>query len=188
MKPQTPEPHRLDVAAVASRSASLGGEFPLASLARLSESSGRAADVQGAVTWQVEGSQTARAGQAPERWLHLRAQARIERTCQRCLNPVQLDLSIDQRLRFVESEDEAARLDAELEEDVLPLQPSIDLAELIEDELLLALPLIPKHDRCPELWPGLRTTENPEAKQNDPSENPFAVLAALKRPPTGHDG
>ncbi|MDQ2927379.1 MAG: YceD family protein, partial [Pseudomonadota bacterium] len=82
---------------------------------------------------------------------------------------------------FVEGEDAAAALDAESEDDVLALAPAIDLQSLIEDELLLALPLIPRHDVCPE---PLVQAVGGDVKPS-PEEHPFAALAALKRDTSG---
>ncbi len=58
-------------------------------------------------------------------------------------------LEAERSIFFVEGEDAAAALDAESEDDVLALTPALDLEALIEDELLLALPLIPRHERLP---------------------------------------
>ncbi|MDP1159869.1 YceD family protein, partial [Klebsiella variicola] len=54
----------------------------------------------------------------------------------------------------------------------------LDARELIEDELLLALPLVPRHANCPQPLPGAGEQAEPEAEQRP---NPFAALAALKR-------
>ena len=80
------------------------------------------------------------------------------------------------RCFFVKGEDAAAALDAEAEDDVLALTPALDLRELIEDELLLALPLVPRHAHCPEPLPRA-FVEDPAV---DPADNPFAALAVLK--------
>ena len=47
--------------------------------------------------------------------------------------------------------------------------------ELIEDELLLAMPIVPRHEVCPE--PLVATVDE---LPDDPAPNPFAALAALK--------
>jgi uncharacterized protein len=86
-------------------------------------------------------------------------------------------------LRFVPTEEEAARLDeAEEEEDVLALPRALNLHELIEDELILALPLVPRHEQCPEPLPW--EPEMPTAPAEVPGEevaHPFAALARLKQ-------
>jgi uncharacterized protein len=86
-------------------------------------------------------------------------------------------LQVDRRLFFVEGEDAAAALDTDSEDDVLTLEPAIDLRALIEDELLLALPLVPRHEVCPEPLPLQGEEAAPAA------EHPFAALAALKGRP-----
>jgi uncharacterized protein len=91
-------------------------------------------------------------------------------------------LEVDRSLRFVADEASAAELDAEVEEDVLALTHTLDLKTLVEDELLLVLPVVPRHETCPEPLPvpGAETAGEPEARQN-----PFAALQALKRERSG---
>jgi uncharacterized protein len=88
-------------------------------------------------------------------------------------------LALDRWLRFVEDEAQAAELDAELDDDVLALPRWLDLVELIEDELLLALPLVPRHAVCPVPLPMALEAETAPAEE---APHPFAALAALKRP------
>jgi uncharacterized protein len=65
---------------------------------------------------------------------------------------------------------------------VLALSKNLDLRELIEDELLLALPLVPRHEDCPQ---PLRVGHAPDPEP-DARPNPFAALGALKKPEAGH--
>jgi len=70
-------------------------------------------------------------------------------------------------------------LDADSDVDVLALSRSVDLRELVEDELLLAMPLVPRHEVCPApLLAPQADVAFEEAEQDRP--NPFAALAALK--------
>lgn len=166
----------LDVASFAADGASLAGRWPLAQLARLADG-GVGEDVR----WSVQGQLRAVPGGEPETWLHLAATARVQRECQRCLQPVELVLEVARALRFVAGEVEAAALDAECEDDVLALPRSLDLRELVEDELLLALPLVPAHEHCPRPLP-MRVGEPPDDDDDepDPTPHPFAALARLK--------
>ena len=66
-------------------------------------------------------------------------------------------------------------MDAESEDDVLAISRSLDVPELLEDELLLALPLVPRHEVCPEPLPV------PEEAPEEKAPHPFAALAALKK-------
>ena len=74
---------------------------------------------------------------------------------------------------------QAARLDEEGDEDVLALTRALDLPALVEDELILALPLVPRHEVCPQDVPLEAVDEGFEAAGERP--NPFAALAALKK-------
>ena len=84
-------------------------------------------------------------------------------------------LRVQRRFRFVRSEEEALRLDEESEDDVLVLPARLDLLEFLEDELILALPIVPRHDACPSPLPLAALTS-----QEAPAPNPFAALAALR--------
>jgi uncharacterized protein len=173
------DPLRLDVAAFAVEGGVLEGRWPVRTLARLVDTAAREAphSDRDDVAWRAQGEAVPVAGGPPETWIRLDAQASIAMTCQRCLAPVELRLDVHRRILFVPGEDAAARLDAEREEDVLALSHALDLRELVEDELLLAEPIVPLHTVCPE----------PLGYPNDPeplaatAEHPFAALEALKR-------
>ena len=110
-----------------------------------------------------------------EIWLHLHAGACLSLVCQRCLQPVEAVLGVERSFRFVADEKQAAAVDADIEEDVLVLSRTFDLVDLIEDELLLALPLVPRHEMCAQpLAPA------DDAAPLDERVNPFDVLSELK--------
>lgn len=170
------DPRRFDVAAFAKAGATLRGEWPLASFERLRPALA-AHDAAVAVSWQADGDSVAERGGALQVWLRLRAEARLPLQCQRCLEPVMQPVEVDRRYRFVRDEDEAARLDAEIEDEVLVLTRELDLHELLEDELLLDLPLVPRHDACPVPLPSASA-----AQASTEPESPFASLAVLRQP------
>lgn len=172
MTVRRPDPRKLDVVAAAADALVLGGHWPVAEFDRLAEG----VTQDGEVTWSVRGQLRPIAGGEAQIWLHLTAQARIWRECQRCLQPVALDLELARPLRFVADETTAAALDAESEDDVLVASRNLDLHELVEDELLLALPLVPMHDHCPRRLP----MASGEAAA-EPAPKPFAALATLRR-------
>jgi uncharacterized protein len=175
-KPYGQDPLRLDMAALAADAARIEGRWPLAALSRLAEDEfGAIASAE--VAWAAQGERRAVTGGDAEIWLHLQAQATVSRECQRCLQPVALPLSISTRLRFVHGEAAAAAFDAESEDDVLELVRWLDLRELVEDELLLALPVVPTHGQCPV--PLVAPPDAPLAAEDAP--HPFAALAGLKR-------
>lgn len=148
------DPLRLDVAAFAADGAALEGDWPGHTLERLSDLQVPPQDVgQADVHWRAQGERRLKAGSEAELWLTLSAQAPVWLTCQRCLQPMAVDLAVDQRLRFVHGESQAEALDAESDDDVLALPRWLDLRELVEDELLLGLPLVPRHETCPQPLP-----------------------------------
>jgi uncharacterized protein len=133
------------------------------------------------VTWRALGELVEDASGHQQHWLHLQAHTAIPMTCQRCLTPVQVPLDVDQSFRFVASEDEAMEQDDEAEEDLLVLSREFNLSELLEDELLMAVPLVPRHEVCPG---DLKmTAADDDFEQDDEKANPFAVLANLKNKP-----
>jgi uncharacterized protein len=173
------DPRRLDVEAFAAAGATLAGEWPHAGFTRLA---GPGAE-RPPVRWQVMGERIAVAGGEPQSWLHLRAQASVVLECQRCLQPFVQPLEVDRRVRFVRDEALAEQLDEHSDDDVLALPRRLDLHELLEDELILALPLVPRHESCPEPLPlapsGTAGMDGEGAADEAP--HPFAALAALRR-------
>lgn len=183
MKAREFNPLRLDVQAFIQDEAALQGQWPLASLSRLAEeahSDAPAGDQP--VDWSAAGKQVPRRGGEPELWMHLRAHTRISLECQRCLKPVEAALDVERDFRFVADERLAAEVDADSEEDVLAISRSLNLQELVEDELILALPLVPRHEVCPAPLQASTEPESlaPEADAPGEKKNPFAVLAQLK--------
>jgi uncharacterized protein len=178
MKGRQHDPLHIDVAAAAAEGLEIAGQWPLEALTRLADAAPDAAAHQ--VAWRARFERRrARIG-SDEIWLRLQARASVPRECQRCLQPVLVPVEVDCALRFVETEQEAAALDAEADYDVLVLEPRSNLRTLIEDELLLALPAVPKHEQCPQ--PLLPSGPTPvQAAESERSANPFAVLAALKQ-------
>lgn len=184
MKPHREHnPRRLDVAAFCDQAATLQGQWPLAEFDRLldgTEEAGATAPIE----WQADGSTQQRVGAKPEHRLRLTVRATVWRQCQRCLTPMALAVDVQRQFRFAATEDEAARLDEDSdEEDVLVLSRSFDLHDLVEDELLLALPIVPMHEACPvPVALSVPADEDEAASEAAASpSHPFAALAALKK-------
>jgi uncharacterized protein len=174
------DPQRLDVRTFADGGAQRGGALPPADLQRLADAVLRTDAAPPPVRWSAQGESRPVVGGRPEVWLRLQADTTVTQQCQRCLQPMAVPLAVDRGFRFVASEEEAERLDEESEDDVLVESRRFDLLALIEDELILALPLVPRHDTCPQPLPLAATDHAEEA-----APNPFAALAALRRPPGG---
>lgn len=172
------DPRAIELLAFCRSGATLQGEWPQAGLQRLAGSLAGAGPEATPVTWSASGQLRPVAGGEPETWLHLTAATTVALQCQRCLQTMSEALQVDRHFRFVRGEAEAARLDEASEDDVLELPPRLDLQELVEDELILALPLVPRHERCPT---PLSLGDEAEVPGETPAPHPFAALAALRR-------
>lgn len=132
------------------------------------------------INWQARGELRAGARDEADIWLHLTASASMPLTCQRCMTAVDSPIEVDQWYRFVATEEIAMAEDDESEEDLLVMEPQFDLLAVLEDELIMALPVVPMHEVCP-VTPQTQTGEL-EAAESVEKPNPFAVLAQLKKP------
>lgn len=173
------------------------GQLPLTDLARLAQELAKDADAAALppISWSATGRQVAQRVGGPQLWLDLKAEGQMAMECQRCLHAVTLPMLVDHSIRFVKDEAAAAELDADSEDDVLALSRQFDLMDLIEDELIMALPIVPRHDQCPTdvarlmsaeteaLPPGAAPESADEGQATTASgrPNPFAVLASLKK-------
>ncbi len=176
MKEREFNPLRLDVPAFAKAGAALQGSWPVHALKRLLPllSAADAAPVR----WAVQGRELRPHAVDPQPWLNLQAEAELPLVCQRCLQPLLQPLALQREFQFVRDEAEAESLDGDVEHEVLVLSRDLDLRQLIEDELLLDLPLVPRHEVCPA---PLAMPDKPAAEGAE-APHPFAALAALKRP------
>ncbi|HVK53972.1 MAG TPA: YceD family protein [Burkholderiales bacterium] len=96
--------------------------------------------------------------------------------CRRCLGAFAHALEIHSTLIFLPDESQLPLLEDEDDSiDYLVGEKTLDLFALIEDEIILALPLAPRH--------GAGECEKSEGQRTSGGKpSPFAVLAKLKRP------
>lgn len=176
-------PDRLDLRHLAQSGDILTGEGAMALFPRLaaeaSDAEPRLVQWSAQAEWRrpVAAPGTA-AAQAPVLWLHLSASAELPLICQRCLGTVTEPLAVERWFRFVADEATADAEDEDSEEDVLVFQPAFNLTELIEDELIMAQPLVPMHTACPTSLP---TSAGPAMEDAPAKPNPFAVLQQIKK-------
>lgn len=173
------DPHRLDVRRFAEEGAQLEAADPLRAFRRLAAET-EGADPALAVHWHARGEMHNPQHVQPQIRLHLDASVTLPLVCQRCLTPVDVPLEIHRPFRFAADEETAAAEDDESEEDVLALSRSFDLLELVEDELLMEVPVAPRHEVCPV--PVKMSVEDAEFEAAEAErENPFAVLGRLRK-------
>jgi uncharacterized protein len=154
---------------------SRAGENPVADFPRLAdESTGKA----GAIRWSVRGGMD-KLGHAQ---LTLAIDGSVNLTCQRCLKPLEFVIESESVLLLAKDEVSAEQTESLVDEecDVIVVPSQCNLAELIEDEVLLAIPLSPKHEICP----GPVAAQSGEPDGNDESAarpSPFAALKNWKQ-------
>lgn len=170
----TPLPERLDPQQMADAGGELAGPIEAARLARLR---GAVLDFD-----EVTARLVFRRDPGGRCLVEGTAATRARMRCQRCLEPVELPLEAAFRLALIRDGEQEERLPEDLE----PLQLErrlLDPAELVEDELLLALPVVARHERIEDCGPRARYLEEQpeEPPQTDKRENPFAALGQLKK-------
>lgn len=97
--------------------------------------------------------------------------------CQRCLEPLTLPVSHNFQLGIICSLDEVNLL-PDTFEPLLVDDKATRVKDLIEDELLLVLPMVPRHDQCDV---GSRNRSVEEKSVEKKKDNPFSVLTQLKK-------
>lgn len=140
-------PPRVDSVVFARRRESIHGHFALSAMPRLLSAG---VEGRGVLEWEIEGSVGRDQLQRQREFLRVQTRFAPWMTCSRCLEPVEIpDLRTDTRFRFAASEEQAAAEDREAEEEeILAASPNLDLAALVEDEAILALPMAPAHAAC----------------------------------------
>lgn len=111
------------------------------------------------------------------RFLSGSVQGVISLACQRCLDAMLVPVQLSLRLGIVKDADAGDRLPEQYEPLIAGRDP-VRLVDIIEDELLLCLPVVPMHtesESCES--PAGHTDEKPAPTR----ENPFEALAELKR-------
>ena len=111
---------------------------------------------------------------------YVRADLKLE--CQRCMQPVVISVASDMDVVVVEGYEEAKLLADEVEP-LLAGEQRIRLSEIVEDELLLALPQVPMHPEgeCKVTYENYEgSVEQAAEKVVEEKPNPFAVLKDLK--------
>jgi uncharacterized protein len=160
----------------ASAGAAQQGVLPLSELSRLRD---LLASDAGEVAYAIRGLRDARGRPS----LRLAVKGTLQLRCQRCLEPMRFEVDEDELLVLAatQAEIDADPTDAEAPDRVLGGK-AMPLRELVEDQLILALPFAPRHERC-----AGREEKGPEqAQQRDKAQQqdkvlPFAGLKGMMR-------
>jgi uncharacterized protein len=172
--------HRIDFCAPQSYQGA--GFLEIEALPRLAEEVSTIASGDG-FHWQIQTHYENSPGADPRQIVALEVKGRIHLVCQSCLQDFGLDLA--QKSQFIivatEADADAFPLDDDLPEPLVASQ-QFDLLGLIEDEILLSIPLIPKH---PEgaCQPHASAFGEPslETGTSETLQNPFNILKNMKK-------
>jgi uncharacterized protein len=133
--------------------------------------------------WEVSTHFADSPGSDPRQILQLGLKGRLHLVCQRCLQDFPLPLDEERQFVLVASEAEADAYPIEDDQqEPLVASQHFDLLELIEDEILLSLPLIPKHpeDAC-EPHASSFGEAGMDTDELEKPENPFNILKNMKK-------
>lgn len=157
----------IDTAEFARKGLEIHDTIALSQFPRLQE---MLASPEGKLDYELRGSVDAEG----KPHLQLMLQGVIPLMCQRCLES--LDFELDTNADFILVPDESmipVQEDEKDSEDYLVANPRMQVIELLEDELLLALPYAPKHadEQC---------AVKSDVQTNNEKQSPFAILRGLK--------
>ena len=168
-------PATIDPIQLAERGARLTGTLPLKSMPRLAQT---CLDGSGDVFVDLSFER----GEG-EKVLLMRGTLRtsLRVTCQRCLEDMDLDVEASPWLMLMRPGSRRDRLDDE--PDILVADKPVSLSALVEDELLLALPMVPTHElsECPAKVYVRKEIGGGRQEADGEKKNPFAVLDRLKK-------
>jgi uncharacterized protein len=167
MSPPGSEP--LDIDRLADGEADIDFSVPVAELPRLrSRLDASGGVVQGSVHFTRE------AGLAVAE-LTVRGTAVLQ--CQRCMEKLEAPVETQSRVALISSETEASRIPEDLEPMLAP-GGRISIREIVEEELMLFLPIVPSHENAAECAPTGSSTVG-ERETPAETQRPFAQLQEL---------
>ncbi len=151
---------------IAERGRGYKGTIPLSQLDRLSDS---LIDDRGDVRYELlfakEDKICTVTGQV---------EAELFLECSVCMNKMIYSVRAETGLGIVSSLEEAARLPG-IYDPLLVVNRQLRIKEIIEEELLLAIPIIPRHEEC-------TVAKHIDQRQMQKTMNPFSILGDLKLP------
>ena len=161
----------IDTAKFAREATELSGAFSPAQMPRVAA---QLFDLNGDIRYVVRGYVTGRGGPA----IAIRITGSVNLRCERCLERLQYDLLLERDLVLLNGIDEFGPRDDEDDlVDIIPATPHLDLHATLEEEVMLGLPMAPRHEE------GECHVSGEVASASDGERQPtaFAVLAKLKQ-------
>lgn len=162
-----PVRHSIDALDFARNAGTCHGRIPLSKLERLQD---YLIENSGELRYEVSGA----LNNNGKPILKVSIQGVLKLRCQRCLDELEHLLDVKADLRLAENERELSSLDEDESVEGILAEPHLDVLVLIEDELILSLPISPRHEVCER---SASLTSDPETAVDKPL---YAALAALK--------
>lgn len=168
-----PLPSHVDAVRLCQQGGRLSGNVAFTRLGRLAQQLCHQ-NGQAQVDWQFSLDEQSR------KVIHGTVEAVLPLICQRCLEQVEVVVQADTTLALVWSDEQAAQLSRSLDP-LLMESDELDVLTAVEDELLLALPIVAAHEAgvC-QAVPILMEETLAEPVASEKKDNPFQVLASLK--------
>jgi uncharacterized protein len=165
-------PKEIDPFRLANNGLRLEGELELSKMARLSAA---IVDNHGIVDveLQFDIDQTG----TPFMVGHIKTELPL--VCERCMQTMQHQVDTDLSFGLIRHERQAEQLPEQYEPWLIDSDAPVELSSIVEDELLLAIPIVPKHEHAclpEEMWQS-----GEDIGEEEKPESPFAVLSALKK-------
>ena len=132
------QPAAIDGLAFARSAGVLKGRLGMESLPRLAQSGCSGSVVDFVLTGEIN--------ERDKPGLRLAVDGSVRLQCQRCLGNLDLPLRLAARLELAASEAEILAADDDIERVLAGREMRV--AALVEDEIILALPMVPKHEQC----------------------------------------
>ncbi|MXS84759.1 DUF177 domain-containing protein [Nitrosomonas sp. HPC101] len=148
---------------------SLQGNIPLVGLERLRS---YLADTAGELTYLISGQ----LDRHSRPMLKISVNGNVNLSCQRCLKKMEYGLDLETELLLARNEDELSRYDEDIFVDAIYASSELSIQLLIEDEVILGLPISPRHQNV-----QCHVSTKAEIHTTATKEHPFTVLASLKR-------
>lgn len=169
-----PLPSTLDARKAAARGVSISGALKPLDLPRFAA---LLADEGGEICAQLAFSRD----EENRPVVQVAVEAQVSVICQRCLGPMDLSLKGENTLAVVWNDEQARHLPRHLDPLVVS-EEGCKLWELVEDELMLALPPFSYHDTedCKKILSGYAAGPADGEAPGAARPNPFEVLARLK--------
>ena len=165
------KPIVVDVYELARSGQSVSGQKPIAAMSRLAS---QLASEQGDVRYRFSGLVDARGRCAAS----ISLDATLSLVCNHCDKPVSYTLGLRRAYYFIPDESSLDAVDVDTsDEEALVGHRCFDLGELIEDEMILDMPIAPRHADC-QL--EVDSSSGPSAFDRETLPRPFAALAGLR--------